>query len=184
MDRSGEGDERGGGRARSRALIVAGAAIVATVLAAVVVGTVVALGDGSGGGDARADANRADANQVGGPDSTRSGPTTTATLPAATSDPDAPVYQGVPLPSGVNATIDTCAWSPAHGGELQASGAIASGPDNDGVWMIDVVWLQNDRELDSQADLFAVPPGQTTAWRFTAEASLPPADLRCALEVS
>jgi hypothetical protein len=84
----------------------------------------------------------------------------------------------------VNATIDTCTWSPDDGGELQASGAIASEPGNDDFWLIEVFWLQNERELESQADLFAVPPGQTTTWALTVEASVPPADLHCALEVS
>jgi hypothetical protein len=174
-DQAQQADREGGGRLRSRAVLVAGAAVLAAVLAAVVVGTVVALGDGSGDGR----------NAAGlGTTSSRPGPTTTTTLPAATSDPAAPPYQGVPLPRGVNATIDTCTWSPAAGGELQASGAIASEPGNDDFWVIEVFWLQNDRELDSQADLFEVPPGRTTAWRLTVEAPVPPADLRCALEVS
>jgi hypothetical protein len=171
-----EGGEGGQGGIGSRALILAGAAVLAAVLAAVVVGTVIALTRGAGDDGAEAAALRSS--------SSRPGSSTTTTLPAATSDPSAPPYQGVPLPLGLNASIGACAWSAEHGGELQASGAITAEPGSDGPWVIEVVWLQNDRELESEADLFTVPPGQTTAWALRDEAPVPPRDLRCALEVS
>jgi hypothetical protein len=139
------------------------------------------------GSDSRGDDGSADAAEIRRPPSSDPGPSTTTTSrpPArATSDPAAAPYQAVALPFGVSASLPTCTWSPEHGGELQASGTISSTPGTNDFWLVEVFWLQNDRELESQSDFYPLPPGQGTAWRLTVAAPVPPLDLRCALEVS
>jgi hypothetical protein len=102
----------------------------------------------------------------------------------ATSDPEDDPFVPVPLPLGVaGATIDSCLWSPSNGGELQASGTI-TGTAEDDLWGVEVYWLQNDRELDSQYEIYDfATAGQTVPWRLTVEAPLSPLDLRCAIIV-
>ena len=57
-------------------------------------------------------------------------------------------------------------------------------PTTDDVWFVTVYWLQNERELDDQFDVYELDPGETKAWRLTTSAPLPPAEpFRCALEV-
>jgi hypothetical protein len=114
-------------------------------------------------------------------------PSTAPPTPRETSDPADPPYQAVPLPPGVRATLDSCTWSPANGGELQASGTITwTGPEED-IWDVTVYWLQNERELDWEFtnQSFEMQPGQTFPWRLTVtDHPDPPGDqFRCAVEV-
>lgn len=115
-----------------------------------------------------------------------SGPGSNGVAPPgrAVADPDDDPYEPVPLPAGVGATLDSCNWSSANGGELQSTGTISATPETDDVWFVDVYWLQNNRELDSQTEVIELDPGTSQAWRLTISAPLPPLDLRCALEIS
>jgi hypothetical protein len=110
-----------------------------------------------------------------------------APVPRETTDPEDPPYIPQPLPAGVRATLDLCTWSPVNGGELQAAGTITwLGPEEDS-WDVDVYWLQNDRELDTDWTDVTIDmlPGQTSPWRVTINGHPdPPADpFRCAIEV-
>jgi hypothetical protein len=160
------------------------------LLAAVGALAAIALGVGAIalGSDSTSDDGTADAAEIRRPPTSSPGPsTTTTTSPPpgrATSDPAHPPYQAVPLPAGISASLPACTWSPDHGGELQASGTISSTPGTNDFWLVEVFWLQNDRELESQSNFYELPPGQATTWRLTVAAPVPPLDLRCALEVS
>jgi hypothetical protein len=103
----------------------------------------------------------------------------TPATPRATADPEDPPYQPEPQDPLASMTLAGCVWEPVNGGELQAWGTITS-YEEDGSWFANVVWLQNDRELDEQFELFDFgPPGQTLPWRLTVPAPLQPLDLRC-----
>ncbi len=104
----------------------------------------------------------------------------------AYSDPTDPPFVGLALPPGITASITpgSCTWTPANGGQLQASGTLTASPTTDDVWFVTVYWLQNERELDEQFDSYDPDPGQTVPWTLTTSAPLPPAEpFRCALEV-
>lgn len=113
-------------------------------------------------------------------------PTTTPPTPMATADPTDPPYVPQPIPAGVTVTLTpgSCRWSPANGGQLEASGTITSATDD--AWIITAYWLQNGRELDeTDSDFydFDEAAGTTKTWQLTTTAPLPPADLACAVEV-
>jgi hypothetical protein len=111
------------------------------------------------------------------------GPDGAAPSGYATADPEDTPYEAIPPPAGINAALQTCSWESTNGGELQATGTITAAPDSDDVWLVTVYWLQNDRELDSQTEVYELEPSQTLPWRLTIGAPLPPLDLRCALEI-
>jgi hypothetical protein len=199
------------GRANPTALFVGAVAAVSTI--AIGIGLVIFATSGDSGGrgsdSSRAAANASSTTTTSSASSTTtttaapggSGSTTTTTAAAtsnggasgggapedptrAYSDPEDPIYQGIPLPAGISATVGGCAWDAANGGELQASGTISASPDTDDAWFVTVIWLQNDRELDDQFELYEVAPGETKPWRLTTSAPLPPAEpFRCALEI-
>jgi hypothetical protein len=110
--------------------------------------------------------------------------TTTPPTPRATADPEEDPFVRVPLPAGLGgATIDSCFWTQDGGGQLVATGTITSALEDD-LWGLEVYWLQNDRELDSQYEIYDFEAaGQTVPWRLTIEAPLAPADLRCEIIV-
>lgn len=196
------------GRANRTALFIGAIAAVSTI--AIGIGLVffaTAGGDRDGGSDS-AGAARSEASSTS---SSRSSATTTTAAPAvstttttagvlpnsgqagggalapdrAYSDPEDPPYEAVLLPAGIGAQLTSCSWNAANGGELEASGTITASPETDDSWFVDVYWLQNERELDSQFELFEIAPGETKPWRLTAQAPLPPAEpFRCALEIS
>jgi hypothetical protein len=200
------------GRANPTALFIGGVAVVSTV--AIVVGLVIFATRGDGGdGDGSSTAASSSSSTSSTSTSTT---TTTAppvpTTPApgavvpnggqtggqtngqtgtqqpnrAYSDPEDPVYESLPLPFGISATLTpgSCTWSSVNGGELQAAGTISASPETDDAWFVTVYWLQNERELDDQFEMYEVEPGQTVGWRLTTSAPLPPAEpFRCALEI-
>ena len=181
---------------------------VAVAIAVILMGAGIAIyfsADSGRGADEAASISTDDSTTTTRPDSTTTtvAPTTTSTtgvLPdtggstgsaggatdpnRATSDPEDDPFVPVPLPFGVGgATVDSCTWSSVNGGELQATGTITSTAEDD-LWGVEVYWLQNDRELDSQYEIYEfTAAGQTVPWRLTIEAPLPPLDLRCAIIV-
>jgi hypothetical protein len=185
-------------RVNPNALLITAAVTVATI--AIGAGIAVYLNADSDG-DARAsEISTSDSTSTSRPaaSSTTTTSTTTTSAPGgitgtggtqdpgrfAYSDPDDEPYEPVPTAAGVSATVEACSWSPDNGGELQASGTLRSAPDADDFWIVEVYWLQNDRELDSQSDFFDLAPGASIPWRLTLPAPLPPAEpFRCALEV-
>jgi hypothetical protein len=110
--------------------------------------------------------------------------TTSPPTPRATADPEEDPFVPVPLPAGLGGvTLDSCFWTQDGGGQLVATGTITSTLDDD-LWGVEVYWLQNDRELDSQYEIYDFEAaGQTVPWRLTIEAPLAPADLRCEIIV-
>jgi hypothetical protein len=198
------------GRANPTALFIGAVAVVSTI--AIGTGLVVFATRGDSG-DAGGSSAAASSSSSSTSSSTSSSSTTSTTAPGITttttpgavapggggqsgggtqpqnraySDPEDPVYVGLPLPLGISATLTpgSCTWSSVNGGELQASGTISASPETDDAWFVTVYWLQNERELDDQFEMYEVPPGQTIAWRLTTSAPLPPAEpFRCALEI-
>jgi hypothetical protein len=110
--------------------------------------------------------------------------TTAPPTPRATADPEEDPFVPVPLPAGLGGvTLDSCFWTQDGGGQLVATGTITSALEDD-LWGLEVYWLQNDRELDSQYEIYDFEAaGQTVPWRLTIEAPLAPADLRCEIIV-
>jgi hypothetical protein len=120
--------------------------------------------------------------------------TATPTTPAPTApeppDPPDPVdqYHPLPLPPGVGATISSCGWSPANGGQLQATGTLSNLTPEDDFWDVDVFWLVHnqtqDEDIEDQNDIYDVAVGQTIPWNLSISYPLSPPNLSCALEVS
>jgi hypothetical protein len=104
-------------------------------------------------------------------------------------DPPDPAdaYQPIPLPGGVSATIDTCGWSPANGGQLEASGNLSNIAGEDDIWLLTVYWLQRngnqDEEIDEQTELYDLEIGLSTPWQLTIGAPVAPPNVSCAIEV-
>ena len=189
------------GRADSTSLYLGIGVALASIAAGV--GLVLAASSGTSRDAASAQSDRSASTSSSSSSSTSSSTTSTTTVdpavpsstaPAAgggesvpagyaTADPEDEPYEPVPPPAGVTAALQTCAWDDVNGGELQATGTITAAPDSDDVWLVTVYWLQNDRELSSQTDVYELEPGQTLPWRLTIAAPLPPLDLRCALEI-
>jgi hypothetical protein len=199
------------GRANPTALFIGAVVAVSTI--AIAVGLAIFATRGDGGNDGKQAAN-ASSNSSTSTTSTSSSTTTTTTVAPglltttttvagantnggaqgsggqapelAYSDPDDPVFEGLPLPAGIGATLTpgSCVWNAANGGELRASGTISASPTTDDAWFVTVYWLQNDRELDDQFEVYELEPGETKAWELSTSAPLPPAEpFRCALEV-
>jgi hypothetical protein len=107
----------------------------------------------------------------------------TPQTPRATADPDEPPFETPASVPGATATLAGCVWEPANGGELQAWGTVTSF-EEDGLFGVNVHWLQNDRELDWDFDSYDFgPPGQTLPWRLTVPFPVQPLDLRCVIYV-
>ena len=119
------------------------------------------------------------------PPSTAPRPPVVDTTPGPPDPADA--YHPVPLPSGLRATITTCSWGPANGGELVAGGTITNVAGTDESWIITAVWLQRngnqEEDFDDTADLIDLAVGQTIPWHLTVSAPSAPPHLSCALEV-
>lgn len=169
------GGSSGGGSGGSHA---AGNASTTTTKASSTSSTTTTAGAAPGSGSATTTTNAAGASKSGTSGGTVEDPN------HAYSDPTDPLYVGMALPAGIGATVSSCAWNSANGGELQASGTISASPETDDSWFVTIIWLQNERELDEQFKMYQVAPGTTVPWRLTAKAPLPPAEpFRCALEV-
>lgn len=188
---------------KDRPLVIGVAAAVITV--AIGFGLVLAVtsGDDDASGSAGTDAPKSEQSST----STRRSTTTTSkptgassTVPATapnaattppTDPPDPPDpadrYTPVPLPPGISATIASCAWSPAGGGQLTASGTVTNFGADDDVWFVNVYWLvrnqTQDEDIDSQAELYDLAVGQSLPWNLSISAPTAPPNLSCALEV-
>ena len=198
-------------RIRRRTLIVGCAVALASI--AIGVGLVFAAGTkgGSGGGGtelsaavtltssttvtstAPTTASRASTTSatVPSPSTTRAAvsspaasPAPTPVLPRATADPGLPVFQPVPLPAGVTATLSagSCRWM--VDGTLQASGTISSTSAQGRTWNLTMHWLQNSRSLAEQSGLVDLQPGESKPWSLSISQPNPPADLACSLVVA
>jgi hypothetical protein len=107
-----------------------------------------------------------------------------AALPRATADPALPVFEPVPLPAGVTATLNpgSCRW--LVDGTLQASGTITSTSAQGRTWNMTMHWLQNSRSLAEQSGLMDLQPGESKPWSLSTSQPNPPADLACSLVVA
>jgi hypothetical protein len=104
--------------------------------------------------------------------------------PRATADPEDPPYQPtLPPAAGATSSLEGCEWSPVNGGELQAWGTLTSYVEDDS-FTVEVIWLQNDRELDSlESDFIDFELPGIRPWRLVVPAPLEPLDVRCAVEI-
>lgn len=105
-----------------------------------------------------------------------------------TDPPDpADAYELQVVPPGVSSTITSCIWSPANGGQLQASGALTNSANEDEGWLFSAVWLwrnvnQNEDFAQQNTNLHAAV-GETAPWNLTTGAPTQPPNLSCALEI-
>lgn len=96
--------------------------------------------------------------------------------PRATANPAAAPYVDVPMPSGVSATLTSCAWQPTNGGQYEAAGTVTNAPSTNRGWTLTMHWLQNQRELAQQSAEVDLGAGQSKPWSLTLGAPTPPAD--------
>ncbi len=129
---------------------------------------------------------------VTGPAVTPAAPTDeTADTPEPPDPPDPPdpadAYRPVPMPSGATGQVTSCGWSPANGGELQASGTVTNLELEDESWIVTVSWLVTNQgqseEFDYQFQLFDLGPSQTLPWTLTTKSRIAPPNVSCALAI-
>jgi hypothetical protein len=84
----------------------------------------------------------------------------------------------------VTASIGTCAWQTANGGQLLASGTVANAPTTNKPWTLTMHFLQNRRELAQSSVVVPLGAGQSKPWTITTRMPNPPPDLICSLSAS
>jgi hypothetical protein len=104
--------------------------------------------------------------------------------PRATANPALPPYADRALPAGVTASIGTCAWQTANGGQLLASGSVTNAPSTNKPWTLTMHFLQNRRELAQSSVVVPLGAGQSKPWTITTRMPNPPPDLICSLSAS
>jgi hypothetical protein len=104
--------------------------------------------------------------------------------PRATANPALPPYTDQALPRGVTASIGTCAWQTANGGQLLASGTVTNAPTTNKPWTLTMHFLQNHRELAQSSVVVPLGAGQSKPWTITTRLPNPPPDLICSLSAS
>jgi hypothetical protein len=111
-------------------------------------------------------------------------PAPPAPTPRATANPALPPYADQPLPAGVTASIGTCAWQTANGGQLLASGTVTNAPTTNKPWTLTMHFLQNRRELAQSSVVVPLGAGQSKPWTISTRLTNPPPDLICSLSAS
>jgi hypothetical protein len=104
--------------------------------------------------------------------------------PRATANPALPLYTDQALPAGVTASIGTCAWQTANGGQLLASGTVTNAPTTNKPWTLTMHFLQARRELATSSVVVPLGAGQSKPWTITTRMPNPPPDLVCSLSAS
>jgi hypothetical protein len=191
---------------KNQPLIVGVAAAVTTIVIGIGGVLVVTSGDDNAGGTAGPDASSTRPSSSSSRSSTTTTskpagaattaptaapntPTTTTAEPPDPPDPPDPAdrYNPVPLPPGISGTITNCGWSPANGGQLEASGTATNVGAEEEAWFVNVYWLVNNQgqneELDFQFEFYDLAIGQTVSWNLSTGSPESPPNLSCALEV-
>ncbi len=173
-----------------RPVVIGAVVVVVLVLGAGVVFAVTSGdgGKGAAGSKAKSTTTSKPSGHSGSSGTTKPGSATTSSTVDSADPPDpSNAYQPVPLPVGVSATIASCKWASANGGELEASGTITNAAGADDVWLITAVWLQKNRDQNEsialQSDVINLKVGQSAPWHLSVSASSAPPNLSCALEI-
>ena len=132
---------------------------------------------------------------VGGPATGAPPPGAPATNPPQvqsafdqTDPPDpADAYEPQPYPPGVTSTITSCRWSPANGGQVEASGVLTNSAGEDDDWLFSAVWLwhnvNQNEDFAQQDTVIHAEVGQAVPWHLTIGAPTQPPNVSCALEI-
>lgn len=118
----------------------------------------------------------------GATDAPAAAPASPLALPAI-ANPAFNPYTAIAVPTGVSASLTSCSWQTASGGELQSAGIVTSHDGAARTWTLTMVWLQNSRELARTSTAVLLAPSEAKGWSLTL-ASAPPPDIACALEIS